>query len=77
MTEEEKKKTPSPMFVEELEKIINFLTLNKDKYLIINPRNSDTYYQLKHIESGEDIFGIRNEYKILKYIKKELLEEEP
>ena len=63
---------PNPMFVVELEKILNYLILNNDKYLMINPINSNTYYQLKHIKSGEDEFGIRNEFKIFKYIKKEL-----
>jgi hypothetical protein len=68
----EKSISPSTMFGDELEKILNYLTLNNDKYLILNPSNSNTYYQIKHIESGEDEFGIRNEFKILKYIKKEL-----
>lgn len=70
--DKEKLNLPNPMFVDELEKILNYLTSNNDKYLILNPSNSNTYYQLKHIESGEDEFGIRNEFKILKYIKKDL-----
>lgn len=70
--DKEKPISPRPIFVDELEKILNYLTLNNDKYLIINFGNSNTYYQFKHIESGEDEFGIRNEFKILKYTKKEL-----
>ena len=70
--DKEKTILPSPMFVDELEKLLNYLTLNNDKCLMINLGNSNTYYQLKHIESGEDEFGIRNEFKLLKYIKKEL-----